>query len=415
MDLVTEYLKLGLRFDRVVDGFVDAYIGDPLLKQQVADEPAPDPAELSRTASRLSVRLGDTDLPADRREFLAAHLGALAVSGRRLAGEDMSFIEEVHSYFQVEISEIDVEVYAAAHREIDALLDQAGAAPNPVLAERLAAVRAQEACPPELVETAVRAIAAALRGPVVAATGLPEQETIDFDIERDVAWSGFNYYLGGFSSRVAVNADVGHRMSQFPVLVAHECYPGHHTEHCRKEKLLVDEGGQAEQTIFLVNTPQCLMAEGLGDLALTAAIGPGWGHWAADVLDGIGPRFDPELAEALEIASRPLNTVRQNAAIMLHDRGADPDDVLAYLRRWGLADEKRAGQMLRFLSDPLWRAYTSTYVEGERLLRPWLEARPAGQSAMDRFRRLLDEPLTPAAIQAEQRDLGQGAGARTGR
>ena len=54
MDLVTEYLKLGLRFDRVVDGFVDAYTGDPALKQQVADEPQPDPADLSRQAAALS-------------------------------------------------------------------------------------------------------------------------------------------------------------------------------------------------------------------------------------------------------------------------------------------------------------------------------------------------------------------------
>lgn len=401
MDVVTEYLKLGLRFDRVVDGFVDAYIGDPALKQQVAAESPPDPAELSRTATALSAQVSDSGLPTDRQTFLTAHLDALAVAGRRLAGEEMSFIAEVQAYFQVEISEVDPQVYLDAHRQIGDLLDQAGAPKNTDLADRLAGVRAREACPPELVETAVQAIAAALRGPVVAAAGLPPQESIEFDIERDVAWSGFNYYLGRFSSRVAVNADVGHRMSQFPVLVAHECYPGHHTEHCRKEKLLVDEGGQAEQTIFLVNTPQCLMAEGLGDLALTAAIGPGWGTWASQVLDGIGPRFEPELAEALEIAARPLNTVRQNAAIMLHDRGADEDDVVAYLRTWSLADEKRARQMLRFLSDPLWRAYTSTYVEGERLLRPWLDARPAGQSAMDRFRRLLDEPLTPAGIQAE--------------
>jgi hypothetical protein len=190
-------------------------------------------------------------------------------------------------------------------------------------------------------------------------------------------------------------------MSQFGVLVAHECYPGHHTEHCRKEDLLVDRGGQAEHTIFLVNTPQCLMAEGLGDLALTAAVGTGWGRWLAEVLDGIGPRFDPDAVEALELASRPLNTVRQNAAIMLHDRGADADDVLAYQRRWSLASEEQARQRMRFMTDPLWRAYTSTYVEGDRLLRPWLEARTPGTSALDRFQRLLDEPLTPMVIQDE--------------
>ena len=43
-------------------------------------------------------------------------------------------------------------------------------------------------------------------------------------------------------------------MSNLPRLVAHESYPGHHTEHCRKEAGLVGGLGQDEQTIFLVNT-----------------------------------------------------------------------------------------------------------------------------------------------------------------
>jgi len=397
MDVVSEYLKLGLRFDRVVDGFVDAYTGDPRLKQQVADEPQPDPADLSRQAAALSAEVARTDLDPARAAFLTAHLDALAVAGRRLAGLEMSFIDEVESYFQVRIQEIDTDVYAAAHDEISALLGGTGP-----LDERLAAARASEACPPELVEQVVRTVAAALRERVVGPTGLRElPEHIDFEIARDVAWSGFNFYLGDFASRVAVNADIGHRMSQFGVLVAHECYPGHHTEHCRKEDLLVRRGGQAEHTIFLVNTPQCLMAEGLGDLALTAAVGPGWGRWLAEVLDGVGPAFDPDLAEAIEVASRPLNTVRQNAAILLHDRGADPEDVVAYQRRWALASEEQARQRMRFMTDPLWRAYTSTYVEGDRLLRPWLEARDPDTTALQRFQRLLDEPLTPAVVQAE--------------
>ena len=397
MDLVTEYLKLGLRFDRLVDGFVDAYTGDPALKLQVADEPRPEPADLSRQARALSAAVADTDLDQARAAFLTAHLDALAASGRRLAGEEMSFIDEVESYFQVRISEIDTDVYAAAHEEISTLLGGSGPLPD-----RLAAIRTAENCPPDLVEEAVRTVAAALRERVTGPTGLADlPEHIDFEIARDVAWSGFNYYLGEFRSRVAVNADIGHRMSQFGVLVAHECYPGHHTEHCRKEDLLVRRGGQSEHTIFLVNTPQCLMAEGLGDLALTAAVGTGWGRWLAEVLDGIGPSFDPDLVEALEKASRPLNTVRQNAAIMLHDRGADPEDVIAYQRRWSMASDEQARQRMRFMTDPLWRAYTSTYVEGDRLLRPWLNARPDGSTELQRFQRLLDEPLTPSVIQSE--------------
>jgi len=377
MDLVTEYLKLGLRFDRIVDGFVDAYTGDPALRREVADEPAPEPLVLSRRAAALSAAVADTELEPHRAAFMTAHLDALSLAGRRLAGESMSLVDEVAGYFQVTIELIDTDVFADAHARIGELLGGTG----PVR-DRLAALRAAELCPVDLVEPAVRAVAANLRERISHVTGLAAlDEHIDFEIARDVPWSGFNYYLGNFRSRVAVNADIGHLVSQLGRLVAHECYPGHHTEHCRKEDLLVREG--------------------LGDLALTAAVGPGWGRWLAQVLDGIGPSFDPDLAEALEIAGRPLSAVRQNAAILLHDRGTDPDEVVAYLQRWALVAEEQARQRMRFLTDPLWRAYTSTYVEGEKLLRPWLDARGPGTSALGRFQRLLDEPLTPALIQAE--------------
>ncbi|HEX2299724.1 MAG TPA: DUF885 domain-containing protein, partial [Pseudonocardiaceae bacterium] len=155
------------------------------------------------------------------------------------------------------------------------------------------------------------------------------------------------------------------------------------------------------QTIFLVNTPQCLMAEGMADLGLHAAVGAGWGRWAEEILGDLGLRMDGELAEQLETAAAGLLGVRQDAALMLHDQGAGPDDVVAYLQRWLLVAEPRARQMLRFIADPLWRAYTSTYVEGYRLLWSWLEARPVGETRGQRYLRLLDEPLVPAEVRAE--------------
>jgi hypothetical protein len=226
-------------------------------------------------------------------------------------------------------------------------------------------------------------------------------ETVRYEVVTDQPWSGFNYYEGGFRSRVAINADLPHRLAQLPHLVAHESYPGHHTEHCRKERGLVERDHWVEHTIFLVNTPECLMAEGLADLGVEAAIGAGWGTWAAEILADLGLRLDGELAERVATAAAPLNRVRQDAAVLLHDRGADPDDVVGYLQRWSLVSADRARQQLRFLTHPLWRAYTTTYVEGYDLLAGWLAARPPGESVADRFLRLLDEPLTPAAVTAE--------------
>jgi hypothetical protein len=390
-DLVREYVLLGLRFDRLVDGFVDAYTGDPALRAQVADEPAPAPAALAATARALRADLPSAGLPEDRTAFLDGQLAALEVSGRKLAGEAVGFVDEVESYFQVRIEPGDEDGYAAAHKALDELLPGDG----PLL-DRYVAWREREVVPAERLEAAVHAFSSDLRDRVRATYPLDERETVEYQVVTDKPWSGFNYYLGGYRSRVAINADLPMRKSDLPKLVAHESYPGHHTEHCRKERLLVDGGGHLEHTVFLVNTPECLMAEGLADLGVRVAVGKSWGAWARDVYADLGIAFDGELAEAVGRAAAPLNSVRQDAAILLHDRGLPEDEAVAHLVRWGLVSEERARKSLAFFTDPLWRAYTSTYVEGYVLLGRWLDLGDTGEQ----FRRLLDEPLTPAAVQA---------------
>ena len=393
--LIREYLLLGLRFDRVEDGYVDSFTGDLSLRRAVESEPQPEPAELARQADRLLADLPNVPrgngFDQSRADYLGAHLRALACAARKFAGEDVGFVDEVEAYFDVHIAKGDPEQYRQAHRKLDEALGGSGP-----LADRMQTYRAGEEIPPERLEEAIHAFSSALRDRVRVEFPLPDTETITYEVVTDKPWSGFNYYLGDYRSTVAVNADLKQQMSNLPRLVAHESYPGHHTEHCRKEAGLVESNGQDEQTIFLVNTPQCLMAEGLADLALHAAIGRGWGAWAAEIYADLGLRFDGERAEAVSEAAAALADVRQDAALMLHDEHRDVDDIVEFLKRWLLVNDERARQSLRFLSSPLWRAYTSTYVEGYRLLHGWLEARPDGVSLTERFGRLLDEPLIPS-------------------
>jgi hypothetical protein len=398
LDVPLEYVRLGLRFDRLESGFVDAYTGDPRTRAEVADEPAPTPQGLRDQARGLLRELDAAGLPDDRADYLRGQLTGLECTARKMSGEPVGFVDEVAAYFQVDVVLGDPAVYAAAHAELDALLPGRGP-----LAERYAAHRRREECPPDRLEVAVHALSSALRDRVRGAYGLPEVETVKYEVVTDQPWSGFNYYEGDYRSRVAINADLPHRLSHLPHLVAHESYPGHHTEHCRKELGLVERAARTEHTVFLVNTPECLMAEGLADLGVQASIGEGWGPWAAEILGDLGLRFDGHLAERISAAAAPLNRVRQDAAILLHDRGADPDEVVAYLQRWSLVSAERATQQLRFLTHPLWRAYISTYVEGFDLLSRWLTDRPADSTVEDRFARLLDEPLTPRAVAAELR------------
>lgn len=391
---VREYLLLGLAFDRLEEGFVDAFTGDPALRRQVENAPHPDPRELVRAARVLRAELPSTGLGEERRRFLDAHLRAMQCSALKFAGEQIDFVTEVEAYFDVRIAPGNEDDYRDAHRRMDEVLP----GPGP-LAERVHAHRAADEIPPDRLRDCVEAFSSALRDRVRAEYALPETEQVEYEIVGDKPWSGFNYYLGDYRSKVAINSDLKQHMANLPRLIAHEAYPGHHTEHCRKEAGLVG-AGQVEQTLFLVNTPQCLMAEGLADLALDSIVGPGWGLWAQEIYADLGLRFDGEKAERLSEAAAGLLGVRQDAALMLHDQRRGADEVAGFLQRWTLSSPDRAHQSLRFLSSPLWRAYISTYVEGYRLLGGWLAQAPVGPARSDRFRRLLDEPLVPSALRS---------------
>jgi hypothetical protein len=391
--VVDGYLLLGLRLGRLVDGFVDCWFGDPALATRVAAEPAPNPADLVADADRLLAALPDAGLEPPRQRFLAAQLTGLRCSARRLAGVATPFLGELEAYFDVTVDAGDPDRFDAVHDEIGELLPGPGD-----LRARVAAYHERDRVPGDRLGEALQAVSRALRDLTRDRVGLPDGEEVVYEVVEDRPWNAFNRYHGGLRSVVTINADVGHGMSSLPRLATHEVYPGHHTEHCLKETGLVRERNQAEQTIMPVNTPQCLVSEGVGELGMHALLGPGWGAWTQQVLAGLGLTFDGDLAERLQPLLARLRAVRLDALVLLHDRAADPDHVAAYLQHGLLVDEQRAHQMMRFLMDPLWRAYTVTLVEGERLVREWLDARPPTESVADRFQLLLHEQFLPADL-----------------
>lgn len=314
---------------------------------------------------------------------------------RRRAGRAPSFRDELEAYFDVSVRPGDPDRYRAVHAELAELLPGGGP-----LAARMAAYRKREQMPAERLGPAVQALSAALRERT-RALGLPAGESVRYELTRDRPWTAFNEYLGGYRSRVLLNADAAGRASALPALVAHEAYPGHHAERCLREVGPVRRDGHREQSVFLVNSPQALISEGMAEQALYAAVGPEWGRWAQEVLAGRGISLDGELAERVEKAYAGLAGVRQDAALMLYERAEEPEEVVAHLRRWLLVGEARARRMLSFLVHPLWRAYSTTYSEGAWLVRAWLDARPAGEPVLTRYRRLADEPVTPGLLRAE--------------
>jgi len=393
LDVPAEYVRLGLAFDRLERGFVDAWTGPAAVRAQVESGPAPVPAELARRARELRAELPSAGLGPDRTAFLDGQLTGLDASGRVLAGEPMLYLDQVEAYFQVRPALGEPASYEQAHRELDALLPGDGP-----LIERYTTYRDTASVPVDRLGEAVREWSTLLRDRTRAAFPLPDSEVVDYEVVTGKPWAGFNYYLGGFRSTVAINADLPVGLGSLPALVAHESYPGHHTERCRKQ---ARSSALPELDLWLVNTPENLLAEGLADLALTGIGLDDWGPLATELYADLGIGYDGERGHRIACAASALLPVRQDAAILLHDRGASVSDAEEHLARWALLSPDRARKTLAFLTDPLWRAYISTYVEGERLLSRWLAARPAGTPVPDRFARLLDEQLTPRTLQAE--------------
>jgi hypothetical protein len=403
--VVGEYLALALRADRLLPGLVGACTGDIELRRNVDAEPVHAPSALVRAAGGLAAELPRAGLEPERARFLAGQLAALECTARRLAGQHVPFVREVELCFGVRIALGDEDAYRGAHREIAELLP--GPAP---LADRLAAHRRRDEVPPDRLLPAVRALSEALCERTRTRWRMPDGEAVEYRTVAAGPWAALHRHLGGHRSCVQVNASARLRRGQLAHLVAHEAYPGHHTERCRKDAGLVAALGWHEHRLGLVRSPQSLVAEGAAELGLDAVVGPGWGPWASEILAGVGLPFDGDLAERLHRAADGLRAVRQDAALLLHEWRAPADEVLAHLRRWLLIGDARARQILRALADPLWRGYTSTYVEGARLVRDWWSAAPGSL----RYGRLLDEPLTPGELRADSAPLPQVQGRTVG-
>jgi hypothetical protein len=387
------YVALCLRLRRLVPAFVDAGAVDPAIRRSVADEPPPTAAELVRQAGRLAAELPDAGLEPGRGRFLAAQLRAVEWRSRRLAGQHVTFRGELRECLDIEVASGEPDAYRSAHRELAALLPGPGS-----VAERLATHRCRDAVAPGRLADAVDALTAALRHRVAGRYGLPARDAIEHRLVHNVPWRALHTYSGGHRSIVRINVGAGLRAGQLARLVAHETYPGHHTECSRAETGPARH--RVELGLTVLGTPHTVVSEGMAESALDTAMGAEWGRWASQVLGGVGVPLDGELAERLDPVLATLRRARLDAALLLHDAGPPTSSNVAgaeaHLRRWLLLDAMRARRLVATLARPLWRAHVAASVEGSALVRSFLRHRdPVGHHL-----RLLDDPPTPTALLA---------------
>jgi len=386
------YLHLALHLDRHFEGFVDAYFGPPEFRAEIQTG-SPRPLEALADDARQLLDAIEADVPdAQRKGFLAKQIQAMAAVIRSLSGHQIDFVQEVELYFDITPTMIDEATFEAAHTELGQILPGDGS-----LIERSVAWREKLYLEPSKILPVFNLALRETRRRTQKLLDLPPGEGLTLHLVEDEPWAAYNWYLGDFCSRIDLNTDLPTRADSAVPLIAHEAYPGHHTEHALKEQRLYRQKGRAEHAVQLLLAPESVIAEGIADNAQQILFDDS--ELAAFLRDQLYPlaglsELDVEKQLRMGRAAEALRGVSGNAALLLHREGRTPEEVQRYFERYGLRTPEEASHSMRFLMNPLFRSYVFNYAVGKALLAPLLD----GPDALTNFERLLSEPFTPSQV-----------------
>jgi hypothetical protein len=384
------YLRLVLEIDRHIPGYIDAYLGPAALKEAVAAGPLRSPDDLLNDLARLRALTPTEDR--SREQYVRTTLRAIEGTLRLLQGQKPGYLEEVAQLYDIRPRPVEESVFLAAHAELDTLLPGKG-----TLSERIAVRRKSYELSKDKLMPAMELALNEVRRRTVPLAELVEGEDVELALVRDQPWGAYNWYLGNGRSRVEFNTDIPFFALGVLGTMAHEAYPGHHTEGQLKEARLWRGRRYAEHAAYLLHSPAAVISEGIATVALEIIFPDDSHHdWNVDVLlPAVGMR-SAETAEQMKRISAALNALRYvsgNAAYLYHSSAVDRAAAIDYTQLYGLTSPERAAKSFEFFTSPLFSSYIFTYTAGYDLIMA-----AAGDDRVALFTRLLDEQILPSQL-----------------
>jgi hypothetical protein len=379
VSVVERYIELGLRLGRHADDLVDSYYGPEEISARVAAEPLREPAALVDDADAL---LADVDADA----WLAGQVRALHAVARRIAGEELAYVEEVELVYGIEPRRGDEADFREAHRLLDDALPGSGD-----VRERYARWFEATAIPRDLLPQAFTDTAAELRTRTRERIGLPEGEDVEIELVTDKRWLGYAHYLGGLRTRISFNTDLPFAAADLVHVTSHEIYGGHHTHRVWQEAELVRRQGRVERTLDLLWSPEAVLSEGIAETG-PELVAPDDSELTAEVLGRLGFAYDAEVGARVAEARRLLAAVASTASMLIHVDGATADEARELAAAWSLQPQERVDKMVENLVARGSPGYVHTYWQGRALVAAHVGGDPS------RFRELLTARVLPSDL-----------------
>jgi len=410
-EVATAYVKLVLAVGEVDDGYVDAYYGPPEWRTEAHAQHAALPALMDRAQTLIAelaraqpdpaaadATPADPDLPELRKHYLRNQIGALAAQVRMLQGLRLSFDDETRALYDIDPPHYSETDFEPVLQELDNALPPGEGG----LAARYNRYIERYAVPVAQLQTVMQVAITHARTNTDVHIALPPGEHFDLALVSGRPWSAYNWYQGGYASRIEVNTQLPVTISRVIDLASHEGYPGHHVYNALLERRMVRGVGAVEFSVYPLFSPQSFIAEGSADFGVGLAF-PGGARLAMEQqlfqLAGFNPAEAPAYDRIVRLARR-LKPVDIEAARRYLDGTANDDATIAWLQHYGLYSAERARQRLKFFDT--YRSYVVNYAYGEELVRAYVEQRAgeeAGSAAQWQvFTELLSRPHVPGDL-----------------
>jgi len=397
-----DYVVLQLAIGEKEEGYIDAYYGPKALKTQgQALAKRSNLAALRSSTRALSTRVARLSRPgsspdARRARFLAAQLTAADTRLRMLEGEKLSFDQEAQGLFGVVPELKPLSFYDPVVAEIERLVPG-----NGPIGDRVDAFQERFTIPKDRLKPVFDAAIAGCRAETLKHFAMPPGERFDLAFVTGKSWSGYNYYQGGYHSKIEVNTDLPIRISRAVALGCHEGYPGHHALNSLLEQKLTRGRGWVEDSVFPLFSPQAIIAEGSANYGIELAF-PGKRKVQFETrtlypLAGL-PTADAERYDALLEATKKLGGARMTIARDFLNGRISEAEAVELTRKYQLMSEARARQSVSFTKQ--YRTYVINYGLGQDMVRADVESRRREAARWKRFEQIISEPTLPSDLRA---------------
>lgn len=406
MNKVAErYVKLILETGKYAPGYVDAYYGPPEWKPAEDNVTDPDSVIINSLNNKADNLLDELEklgtyqsgeLERLRYRFLYKQLfsvkGYLAI----LSGGSFSFDKEAAILYDAEPPHFDDSHFQNTINEINRLLPGKGK-----VADRWNQFRNEFIIPVDKLSKVFDAAISECRERTMQYLKLPAKETFKVEYVNNQPWGAYNWYKGNSFSVIQVNTDLPVYIDRAIDLAAHEGYPGHHVFNALLENNLVKEKGWVEYSVYPLNSPISLLAEGTANFGI-GMIFPGNSSLIFEKeklfrLAGLDSS-KAELYFKIRNLITQLDYANNEAARNYLDGNWNKTQAVEYLQKFTLVTKERAEKLVQFFEK--YRSYIINYNYGKELVKNYIEEE-AGNNNFKRwelFKKLLTTPQTPSGI-----------------